>query len=110
MLPGSADSPDAGEGRTITIVLECSFFFPGVRTRKEKRKILSSVMEGVLPRFRAIGVVVDGQETYQRATVGMALISSSLAEARQRAASLLKTLEADPRFSLYEVRRYEFTP
>jgi len=72
--------------------------------------VVQSILHGILPRFGAVGTVVDGMESHTRVTLGIVLISSSEAEIRKRAESLIQKLEQNPSYHIYEVRKYPFVP
>jgi uncharacterized protein YlxP (DUF503 family) len=54
---------------------------PAVHSLKEKRAVLRPILEGARRRFAVAAAEVDGQDLWQRATLGMAAVSGSFRHA-----------------------------
>ncbi|MDQ6839560.1 MAG: DUF503 domain-containing protein [Actinomycetota bacterium] len=54
-----------------------------VHSLKEKRAVIRPVLEGCRHRYSVAVAEVDHQERWQRATIGVAVVSGSAAHARQ---------------------------
>lgn len=54
---------------------------PAVHSLKEKRSTLRPILEGARRRFEVASAEVGHQDAWQRATLGMAAVSSSVAHA-----------------------------
>ncbi len=63
--------------------LAVDLHLPSVRSLKEKRAAVRPIVEGVRRRFAVAAAEVDHQDTWQRATVGVAVVSGSAAHARE---------------------------
>ena len=57
--------------------------FPGVQSLKEKRSLLRPVLDGGRHRFPVAMAEVDHQDSWQRAAVGVAAVSSTATKAAQ---------------------------
>ena len=55
---------------------------PGATSLKDKRRVLSSVMERARHKFNISVAEVEAQELWQRAVIGIALVSGDMAFAR----------------------------
>jgi uncharacterized protein YlxP (DUF503 family) len=56
---------------------------PTVHSLKEKRAVLRPILEGARRRFAVAAAEVDGQDLWQRATLGMAAVSGSARHAEE---------------------------
>jgi uncharacterized protein YlxP (DUF503 family) len=55
----------------------------GVHSLKEKRAVLQPILEGARRRYAVAAAEVDHQDLWQRAAVGMAVVSGSAGHAQQ---------------------------
>jgi len=62
-------------------VVRLELHIPASRSLKEKRAALRPIVEGIRHRFRISVAEVGYQDTWQRALVGMAVVSDSYAHA-----------------------------
>ena len=63
--------------------------FPSSQSLKERRALLRPVVEGIRHRFSVSVAEVDHGDTWQRAALGVAVVSGSVSQAR----SLLDDIE-----------------
>jgi len=56
---------------------------PAVHSLKEKRAVLRPILEGARRRFAVAAAEVDGQDLWQRATLGVAAVSGSVRHAEE---------------------------
>ncbi|MHB1929209.1 MAG: DUF503 domain-containing protein [Acidimicrobiales bacterium] len=61
--------------------LEVDLRLPQVHSLKEKRAVVKPIVEGCRRRFSVAAAEVDHQDTWQRATIGVATVSASAAQA-----------------------------
>jgi uncharacterized protein YlxP (DUF503 family) len=57
--------------------LTVELHLPAVHSLKEKRAIVRPILEGARRRYAVAAAEVDGQDLWQRATLGMAAVSGS---------------------------------
>ncbi|HEY8346325.1 MAG TPA: DUF503 domain-containing protein [Symbiobacteriaceae bacterium] len=67
---------------------------PYATSLKEKRQALSSLLDRVRTRFGAAVAEVDDQDLWQRAVVGIALVSGEEGHLREMAAKVTNFVEA----------------
>ena len=56
---------------------------PHVHSLKEKRAVIKPILEGVRRRYQATSAEVDHQDKWQRAALGVAVVSASAGHARE---------------------------
>ena len=56
---------------------------PDVRSLKEKRSVVRPIIDGAKRRFAVAVAEVDHQDSWQRATIGVAAVSGTAAHARE---------------------------
>ena len=57
--------------------LRFELFLPHCHSLKEKRAVVKPIIEGVRRRYQAAAAEVDHQDKWQRAAIGVAVVSSS---------------------------------
>lgn len=62
----------------VNAVLTTELFLPGVASLKEGRRRLKSLLERLRTRFNVAAVEVDGQNTWQRATLAIAAVAGEM--------------------------------
>ena len=60
-------------------VCSLELFIPQAFSRKDRRQVVKSLVERMRARTGASVAEVDGQETWQRATLGVAMVSGEKA-------------------------------
>jgi uncharacterized protein len=61
--------------------VQCELHIPTSRSLKEKRAVLRPIVEGLRHRFQISVAEVDYQDKWQRALIGMAVVSDSYSHA-----------------------------
>ena len=61
--------------------MQCELHIPTSRSLKEKRAVLRPIVEGIRHRFQISVAEVGYQEKWQRALIGMAVVSDSYGHA-----------------------------
>ena len=85
--------------------LKVSLFLPGSRSLKERRSVVSSLKERAKARFNASVAEVDGGDTWQRATLGVAVVGGEYGHVGEQLDAVARLLESDPRAQVLEVER-----
>ncbi|HUR23424.1 MAG TPA: DUF503 domain-containing protein [Acidimicrobiales bacterium] len=62
-------------------MVQCELHIPTSRSLKEKRAVLRPIVEGLRHRFQISVAEVDYQDKWQRALIGMAVVSDSYSHA-----------------------------
>ena len=74
----------AGGGAAIIIgVARAELSLPGARGLKDKRRLVRSLVERAQHRFRVSAAEVDHHDTWRRAAVGFACVSTSTQHAHE---------------------------
>jgi hypothetical protein len=69
--------------------------FPGARSLKSKRAVVSRVKGRLIQRFRASVAEVEYQELWQRSRLGLALVGDSPSQLRDALGRMRFLIEAD---------------
>ena len=59
------------------LALEVELHLNQSRSLKDKRQVLTSILDGARRRYRVAASEIDGQDTWQRAVLGFAAVGSS---------------------------------
>lgn len=70
---------------------------PEANSLKDKRSVLKSMLEGMRNRFNVSVAEVEHQDTWRRATVGIACVSNSQTFSNQVLNKALDWVESNPR-------------
>jgi len=81
-------------GAVVVAVIRFDLSIPHATSLKEKRRVVSSIMEKARSRFGVAAAEVGSQDLWQRAEVGMALVSPALHHAREMAAKVVAFVES----------------
>ncbi len=87
------------------LALRVELHLPGCRTLKEKRAVVRPVVEGIRARHRVSVAEVDHQDEYRRSTVGVALVSGSVATCEQLADEIERFVWSRPDLEVVEIVR-----
>lgn len=74
-----------------------------VHSLKEKRGILNSVLNRIRNKFNVAIAEVGSQDLWQKAEVGMAVVSTSTSHAHQQVDQIIRFIEAEPRLEIVAV-------
>ena len=83
-------------------VLEIDLYLPGCTSLKEKRLVISSLKQKVRARFNVSVAELDGQDLWQRAKIGVAVISSDPTVANSLLSKVMRFVENDGRFHVLD--------
>lgn len=76
-----------------------------VHSLKEKRAVLKPILEGARRRYAVTAAEVDHQDKWQRATIGMAVVSGSSGHAREVMDAVERFVWSFPEVEVSDVRR-----
>ncbi|MDW7674142.1 MAG: DUF503 domain-containing protein [Bacillota bacterium] len=83
--------------------LSITLFLPECHSLKEKRSILKSLVVKTRNKFNAAIAEVDHQDKWQKATVGIAVVSTSTSHVYNQLQSIVDFIELEPRIVLGEI-------
>lgn len=69
---------------------------PGARSLKEKRQVLSGLINRLRARYPVSVAEVGGQDTWQRAEIGVAVVSGDAGQARHVIERVRQHVEGEP--------------
>ena len=72
----------------------------GVQSLKEKRGILLSLLKRTRNKFNASVAEVGDQDLWQRAEIGVAVISSTVKHAQHHVQKIVSFIESEPRLEI----------
>ena len=78
----------------IVGVLQCEAHIPTSRSLKDKRSVLNSVKGQLRSRFNVSVAEIDANETWQRATLGAAVIAEDRGRAQAQLQQIRQWLRA----------------
>ena len=81
---------------------ELTFHIPGARSLKDKRMVARSLIDGARHKFNAAIAEVGAQDNHQLLKVGVAVVSSSDAHARDMLDSVIRYMERSAEAELIE--------
>ncbi|MDI6808981.1 MAG: DUF503 domain-containing protein [Candidatus Eisenbacteria bacterium] len=82
--------------------LTLELHIPASNSLKAKRSVLNSVKERIKNKFSASVAEVDNFDLWQRATIGVAVVSSEKGIVENILASVVRLVEADGRVNLLD--------
>ena len=71
---------------------------------KQKRSVLKSMLEGLRSKFNVSAAEVEHMDLWQRATIGVAVVSNSQTFADQVLNKVLDWVESNPRVNVTDVQ------
>jgi len=77
-------------------VVQCELHIPTSRSLKEKRAVLRPIVEGLRHRFQISVAEVGYQDKWQRALIGMAVVSDSYSHASEVVANVERWVWSKP--------------
>lgn len=78
-----------------------------VQSLKEKRSIIKSIVTRLKQRFNVSVAELDFQDVWQRAMLGIAVVTNSRKKAEQELQKAIKMIESDTRIEIIEIE-YEW--
>jgi len=86
----------------IVGVLRLELFIGESNSLKGKRRILTSLTQRIRHRFPVSIAEVDGQDTWQRATLGVAVVSNDSRHAQQVLSTVVAFVQRDAAVELMD--------
>jgi len=84
-------------------ILTLALAIPGANSLKDKRQVLQSLLEGVRRKFNVSAAEIDDNDTWRRATVGIACLSNHRAMANRMLDKVVDYVDSNPLISLVSV-------
>lgn len=85
--------------------MELDAHVPHARSLKDKRQVLRSVLDGARARFSVAAAEVDGQDTWQRAVLGFAVVAGTARHAEDVMAEVERFVWAQPGLEVLDITR-----
>ena len=83
----------------LTVILS----IPGANSLKDKRQVLKSLLDNIRNRFGVSIAEVDDNDTWRRATIGVACVSNDNAVANRVLDKVADYVESNPTVSVVSV-------
>lgn len=77
-------------------VTVCELHLPGVRSLKEKRKVIKSLVERIHHRYRVSVAETAYHDLHQRAEISIAVVGNGYGEVENLLESLRRVFDAEP--------------
>ncbi|MDY7094312.1 MAG: DUF503 domain-containing protein [Acidobacteriota bacterium] len=77
-------------------VTVCELHLPGVRSLKEKRKVIKSLVERIHRRYRVSVAETDFHDLHQRAEISIAVVGNRYGEMENLLEDLRRVFDAEP--------------
>lgn len=78
----------------IVALARLSIYIPHSHSLKEKRAVVRKVVDRMQARFKLHVAEVDGQDTWQRAVLGFALVGSDAQKVAHMADEMVRAIES----------------
>lgn len=93
-----------GYGADVHVVaMEVSIRIPGSRSLKDRRQVVRAMLDGARRRFEVSAAEVGGQDTWQRATLGFAVVASDARVARETVDAIDRFVWSHPEIEVVDV-------
>lgn len=76
-------------------LMTVELFIGGSSTLKDKRRVIKSIIDRTRSRFNVSISEVGNQDLWQRATLGVAVVSNEIAHVNQMLDTVIRTIEAN---------------
>ena len=76
---------------------------PSSHSLKDRRQVVRALLDGIRRRFDVSAAEVGGQDTWQRATLGVAIVASDASVARDMVDSIDRFVWSHPEIDVLEV-------
>lgn len=77
-------------------VTVCELHLPGVRSLKEKRKVIKSLIERIHRRYRVSVAETDFHDLHQRAEISVAIVGRRYGETENALEELRRVFDSEP--------------
>ncbi|MFH1681263.1 MAG: DUF503 domain-containing protein [Candidatus Eisenbacteria bacterium] len=79
-------------------------FIPSAGSLKGKRSVVKGLKDRIRARFNVSVAEIEDQELWQRAVIGVAVVSNEQKHADQTLAAVLRLVEGEPRAEVTDCR------
>lgn len=79
-------------------------FVPESGSLKGKRHVVKALKDRIRSRFNVSVAEVDHQDLWQRATLGVAVVSNESAHADQTLAHVIRLVQQEPRLTVLDIQ------
>jgi uncharacterized protein YlxP (DUF503 family) len=86
----------------IVGIAQANFHIPAANSLKAKRAVIQSLKHRITSRFNVSVAELDHQDLWQRATLGVAVISADVGIVERILAEVRRLLESEPRAILLD--------
>src|SRR6476619_680513 len=88
----------------IVGTLRIALSIPEANSLKDKRSVLKSMLEGMRNKFNVSAAEIEENDTWRRAVIGIASVSSSQSFTDQALNKVVDLIEANPRVYITDVQ------
>ena len=85
--------------------LKVQFFIPASRSLKDRRAVVNSLKERLRARCNVSVAEVDGEDLWQRATLGVAIVGGEHSHVAAQLDAAARLLESDPRAEVLDIEK-----
>lgn len=86
----------------FVVCAEVQLYLAESQSLKDKRQVIKSLKERIRSRFNVAVAEVEHQELWQRATLGLAVLSTEARHARQALDEVVRFIEQDLRVQVVD--------
>lgn len=83
---------------------EIELFFGGSQTLKDKRRLLKGTIQRIRTKFNVSIAEVGGQDTWQRAVLGIACVSNETPQVQRVISNVINFLETHPHAHIINIK------
>jgi uncharacterized protein len=85
------------------VAVEIEIRIPASQSLKDRRQVVRALLDGVRRRFEVSAAEVGGQDTWQRATLGFAIVASDAHIARETVDAIDRFVWSHPEIEVVDV-------
>lgn len=85
------------------VAVEVEIRIPASQSLKDRRQVVRALIDGVRRRFEVSAAEVGGQDTWQRATLGFAVVASDARIARETVEAIDRFVWSHPEIEVLDV-------
>ena len=85
------------------VAMEIDIRIPAAQSLKDRRQVVRALLDGARRRFEVSAAEVGGQDTWQRATLGFAVVASNAGIARETVDAIDRFVWSHPEIEVVDV-------
>ena len=85
------------------VAMEIDIRIPAAQSLKDRRQVVRGLLDGARRRFEVSAAEVGGQDTWQRATLGFAVVASNAGIARETVDAIDRFVWSHPEIEVVDV-------